>query len=115
MPKKTLWRWLEKLEKAHRISRLQNLANVGVSTSTGAVKTTLYNLNVLNQLAMACIDNEIIFGNFKGNESLPLANRGNTFVSLRWVLEILSKTELYSVIYFHLLLLRLFFLQNLWC
>ena len=29
-----------------------------VSTSTGAVKTTFYNLNVLNQLAMACIDNE---------------------------------------------------------
>ena len=61
MPKKTLWRWLEKLEKlekAHRISRLQNLANVDVSTSTGAVKATFYNLNVLNQLAMVCIDNE---------------------------------------------------------
>ena len=28
---------------------------VDVSTSTGAVKTTFYNLNVLNQLAMACI------------------------------------------------------------
>lgn len=27
-----------------------------MSTSTGAVKTTLYNLNVLNQLAMACIE-----------------------------------------------------------
>ena len=58
MPKKTLWRWLEKLEKAHRISRLQDFANVDVSTSTGAVKATFYNLNVLNQLAMACIDNE---------------------------------------------------------
>ena len=39
---------------------------------------------------------EIILGNFKGKESLPLANRGNTFVSLRGVLEILSKTELSS-------------------
>ena len=96
MPKKTLWRWLEKLEKAHRISRVSDMTHVDVSTSTGAVKTTLYNLNVLNQLAMACIDDEIILGNFKGNDSLPLANRGNTFVSLRGVLEILSKTELYS-------------------
>ena len=41
-------------------------------------------------------NDEIILGNFKGNESLPLANRGNTFVSLRGVLEILSKTELSS-------------------
>ena len=58
MPKKTLWRWLEKLEKAHRISRVSDMTHVDVSTSTGAVKTTFYNLNVLNQLAMACIDNE---------------------------------------------------------
>ena len=42
-------------------------------------------------------NDEIILGNFKGKESLPLANRGNTFVSLRGVLEILSKTELSSV------------------
>ena len=41
-------------------------------------------------------NDEIILGNFKGNDSLPLANRGNAFVSLRGVLEILSKTELYS-------------------
>ena len=41
-------------------------------------------------------NDEIILGNFKGNESLPLANRGNAFVSLRGVLEILSKTELSS-------------------
>lgn len=54
----TLWRWLERLEKARRISRFSDMKNVNVSTSTGAVKTTLYNLNVLNQLAMACIDNE---------------------------------------------------------
>ena len=54
----TLWRWLERLEKARRISRFSDMKNVNVGTSTGAVKTTLYNLNVLNQLAMACIDNE---------------------------------------------------------
>ena len=41
-------------------------------------------------------NDEIILGNFKSKESLPLANRGNTFVSLRGVLEILSKTELSS-------------------
>jgi len=96
MPKKTLWRRLNDLEECGRISRFSDLKNVDVSTSTGAVKTIFYNLNVLNQLAMACIDNEIIFGNFKGNDSLPLANRVNTFVSLMGVLEILSKTELYS-------------------
>ena len=44
----TLWRWLERLEKARRISRFSDMKNVNVSTSTGAVKTTLYNLNVLN-------------------------------------------------------------------
>ena len=31
MPKKTLWRWLEKLEKAHRISRVSDLTHVDVS------------------------------------------------------------------------------------
>ena len=54
----TLWRWLERLEKAHRISRFSDMKNVNVGTSTGAVRTTFYNLNVLNQLAMVCIDNE---------------------------------------------------------
>ena len=58
MSKMTLWRWLERIEKAHRISRVSDMIHVDMSTSTGAVKTTLYNLNVLNQLAMACIDNE---------------------------------------------------------
>ena len=58
MSKTTLWRWLEKLEKARRISRVSDMKHVDVITNTGAVKTTFYNLNVLNQLAMACIDNE---------------------------------------------------------
>ena len=39
MPTKTLWRWLERIEKARRISRLSDMTNVNVGTSTGAVKT----------------------------------------------------------------------------
>ena len=58
MSKTTLWRWLERIEKAHRISRVSDMKHVDVITNTGAVKTTFYNLNVMNQLAMACIDNE---------------------------------------------------------
>ena len=99
MSKMTLWRWLERLEKAHRISTVSDMVQWSIPHAQGgSTPTTLYNLNVLNQLAMVCIDDEIILGNFKGNESLPLANRGNTFVSLRGVLEILSKTELSSEI-----------------
>ena len=58
MSKTTLWRWLEKLEKARRISLVSDMKLVNVPTATGAKSTTFYNLNVLNQLAMACIDNE---------------------------------------------------------
>lgn len=58
MSKTTLWRWLEKLEKARRISLVSDMKLVNVPTTTGAKSTTFYNLNVLNQLAMACIDNE---------------------------------------------------------
>lgn len=54
----TLWRWLQRLDKAHRISHFSDMKIVNIPTATGAVKTTLYNLNILNQLAMACIDNE---------------------------------------------------------
>ena len=93
----TLWRWLGRLEKARRIASFSDMKKTPILDSAGVPhETTLYNLNVLNQLAMACIDDEIILGNFKGNDSLPLANRGNAFVSLRGVLEILSKTELSS-------------------
>ena len=52
MPKKTLWRWLEKLEKARRISLVSDMTLVNVPTTTGAKSTTFYNLNVLNQLVM---------------------------------------------------------------
>ena len=54
MPKKTLWRWLERIEKARRISLVSYLTLVNVPTATGAKSTTFYNLNVLNQLAMVC-------------------------------------------------------------
>ena len=58
MSKTTMWRWLERLEKAHRISLVSDMKLVNVPTTTGAKRTTFYNLNVLNQLAMVCIDNE---------------------------------------------------------
>ena len=58
MSKMTLWRWLERIEKARRISLVSDMILVNVPTTTGAKSTTFYNLNVLNQLAMACIDNE---------------------------------------------------------
>lgn len=59
MPKKTLWRWLEKLEKARRISSVSDMTQTFVPDSLGVPhETTLFNLNVLNQLAMVCIDNE---------------------------------------------------------
>ena len=52
MNTKTLWRRLNDLEECERISRFSDLKNVDIQTETGSVKTTLYNLNVLNQLAM---------------------------------------------------------------
>ena len=36
MSKKTLWRWLERIEKARRISRVSDMTHVDMSTSTGA-------------------------------------------------------------------------------
>ena len=52
----TMYRRLKLLEEKGRISRCSDLNNVDVPTDTGAVKTTIYNLNVLNQLAMVCIE-----------------------------------------------------------
>ena len=43
-----------------RHPRLQDFANVDIPTETGAVKTTIYNLNVLNQLAMICIESDVL-------------------------------------------------------
>lgn len=59
MSKKTLWRWLERLEKARRIATVSDMTQWRMPHEQGgSTPTTLYNLNVLNQLAMACIDNE---------------------------------------------------------
>ena len=59
MSKMTLWRWLEKLEKARRIASVSDMIQTPIQDSCGVPhETTLYNLNVLNQLAMVCIDNE---------------------------------------------------------
>ena len=60
MSTKTLWRRLNELEECERISRLSDLTNVDIPTETGAVKTTLYNLNVLNQLAMVEMKNKVL-------------------------------------------------------
>ena len=56
----TLNRRLHDLEECERISRLSDLVNVDIPTETGAVKTTLYNLNVLNQLAMIEMKNKVL-------------------------------------------------------
>ena len=56
----TLNRRLHDLEECERISRLSDLVNVDIPTETGAVKTTLYNLNVLNQLAMVEMKNKVL-------------------------------------------------------
>ena len=68
----------------------------GVGSSNPKMLMSLLKRKELDSKTFA--NDEIILGNFKGQESLPLANRGNTFVSLRGVLEILSKTELSSEI-----------------
>ena len=60
MSTKTLWRRLNELEEYQRIPRFSDLKNVDVSTSIGAVKTTFYNLNVLNQLAMVEMKNKVL-------------------------------------------------------
>lgn len=60
MSTKTLNRRLHELEECERISRLSDLTNVDIPTETGAVKTTLYNLNVLNQLAMIEMKNKVL-------------------------------------------------------
>lgn len=60
MSKTTLWRKLEILEDKGRISRVSDMKHVNVQTETGAVKTSIYNLNVLNQLAMVCIESDVL-------------------------------------------------------
>ena len=55
----TLWRRLNKLEEVGRICSLSDMINCKMPTNNGGYQDVrLYNLNVLNQLAMVCIDNE---------------------------------------------------------
>ena len=60
MCRKTLDRKIDKLEQVGRISRGTDLSIVDIPTETGAVKTTIYNLNVLNQLAMVELDCDVL-------------------------------------------------------
>ena len=101
MSKKTLWRWLERIEKARRIQSVSDMKQIKIDDENGrGHETTLYNLNVLNQLAMVEMKNKVVANYAELKHSADLAeyseSRGNTFVSLRDVLEILSKTELSS-------------------
>ena len=55
----TLWRRLEKLEKVSRVCILSDVIEYELPTNSGGyIYGQLYNLNVLNQLAMVCFDNE---------------------------------------------------------
>ena len=59
MSAKTLWRHLEKLEKVSRVCILSDVIEYELPTNSGGyIYGQLYNLNVLNQLAMVCVDNE---------------------------------------------------------
>ena len=89
------------MKHCKRIRSGQDFNHVDIPTETGAAGSSnpkmLLTLLKRKELDSKTFSNdEIILGNFKGKDSLPLANRGNTFVSLRGVLEILSKTELSS-------------------
>ena len=59
MSETTLWGCLKKLEKVSRICSLTDSIECEIPTNDGdCLDAQLYNLNVLNQLAMVCIDNE---------------------------------------------------------
>lgn len=60
MSHSTMYRRLKLLENKSRISRCSDMNNVNIQTETGAVKTAIYNLNVLNQLAMVCIESDTL-------------------------------------------------------
>ena len=55
----TLWECLKSLEKVSRICSSTDSIECDIPTNNGDYQVAqLYNLNVLNQLAMVCIDNE---------------------------------------------------------
>lgn len=72
------------------------LTELGEGMGYSNHKMLLHLLKRKEQDSRIFTNDEIILENFEGKESVPLNNRGNTFVSLRGVLEILSKTELSS-------------------
>lgn len=55
----TLWRRLDELEKVSRVCIFSDVVEYKIPTNNGGCRyVQLYNLNILNQLAMVCIDNE---------------------------------------------------------
>lgn len=59
MSTETLWGCLKRLEQVSRICSLTDSIECDIPTDDGDLQVAqLYNLNVLNQLAMVCIDNE---------------------------------------------------------
>ena len=59
MSTETLWGRLKRLEQVSRICSLTDSIECDIPTNDGDFQVAqLYNLNVLNQLAMVCIDNE---------------------------------------------------------
>lgn len=55
----TIWRCLEELEKVSRVCIFSDVLEYKIPTNNGGYQhVQLYNLNILNQLAMVCIDNE---------------------------------------------------------
>ena len=93
-----------KIEKARRISRVSDMKHVNVPplrearNAIGASKSgSLLGLLHRHERDSRIFTNaEIIFDDFRSKDTLPLNNRGQTFVSLSGFLEILSKTELSS-------------------
>ena len=77
----TLWRWLGRLEKARRIASFSDMKKTPILDSAGVPhETTFYNLNVLNQLAMAYPDREQWHMNAYGVRLFP-----------KWACDILDK------------------------
>ena len=61
MSKMTLWRRLNELEECERISHLSDRTKIKIEDNNGrGHETTLYNLNVLNQLAMVEMKNKVL-------------------------------------------------------
>ena len=57
----TLWRRLNELEECERISHLSDRTKIKIEDNNGrGHETTLYNLNVLNQLAMVEMKNKVL-------------------------------------------------------